>query len=235
MSVRLLLLVSAYYNKFKLEIDIFILSRLTSFGKSIIPHLATSKKRSSSPPEKLQTKADSRKQETVIETELKPPPLDLNYDEMRKKREERSVNTIEPPKTTTNENAIVQTTPIDYKETRIEISDYANSNKLDKATQSPNRQRKLKVDDKEKKGGVIKQVSDENFFGEYRPPPLFFNSQLDGKRASSTVDSNQLVSEVKNKQSFIDVRMAYLNEALKNQDYLESMQYKSHNNLKNKV
>lgn len=183
---------------------------MTSFGKSIIPHLVGAKK------QPIQTNKNVNNDENSI---LKSQKEDNESgtvkrrieQESRKKREDRSINT----ELSHQQNAIVQTVPIDYQETRVELSDYANSNKTDKATQSPHRERKLRPKTKDER------LDEEKFFEEFRPPPLFFNSELDAKSPHHAADSKQLVTEIKSKQSYLSVRMEYLSMAVRNQELLE--------------
>lgn len=165
---------------------------------------------------------EQRKEEKV---ENPDPNLIAAIEAARKNKEDRSVNT-DTMTINENENAIVKTVPIDYEPTRIEISNYPNSNKHDKATQSPHRERKLlNKGNKADVNGQRKnsQISDENFFGQYRPPALVFNSELDRQQQNNNgvIDSNKIVNEIKTKQTYLNFRMEYLTLAVQNQEFIE--------------
>lgn len=139
------------------------------------------------------------------------------------KNEPKNKNAIKKDSDTINNpNSMIQKMPINYKDAQVQISDYLNSSKVDKSTQSPKRERKLKLGEKDEESSlyIIKQIPDENFYGEYKPPPLFFNSEL--SKTDLAVDSSRLVDDILNKQSFINNRIEYLNDALKKQENIES-------------
>jgi hypothetical protein len=182
-----------------------------------LPHLATTK---------LQSKQNNIIEKAPISMNKKqieePETGEITVYEVKNEPLTKNKNANKKDETITNPNSMIQKMPINYKDAQVQISDYLNSSKVDKSTQSPKRERKLKLGEKEEESSlyIIKQIPDENFYGEYKPPPLFFNSEL--SKTDLAVDSSRLVDDILNKQSFINNRIEYLNDALKKQEDIES-------------
>ena len=213
--------------------------RLTSFGNSLLPHIETTTteagqrrlrnaevKQSSKPLDKPKVIETRKEEQEEKEIRLEPDQETYLYN-LKKKTSQASSNTIE---TMGKNDALVQTVVIDYKDAQIQISDYPNSSKKDKSTQSPNTKRKFPPPPEEKKQQQqppadvyhVKHVQDEFVFNHFCPPALHYNSKNDDSKntlKSSSVQNvnleqnNTAVTMILNQNVFINKRIEYLNEA----------------------
>jgi hypothetical protein len=206
---------------------ISVVCRLTSFGKTILPHIVNGKNLTES--RKMMVKKDDEKRKAEFLTTTKETDVDekqpVVYEVVKKKpkEDEKSTRTNEAKK-----NALLQTIPIDYTDAHVQISDYLNSSKVDKSTQSPKAKKSSRqtqppqTDVDSSKILLVKHLPGENFFTQYCPPPLHFNSDLTtGNRADSSTNPQQLVNQVYERQTFLNDRIEYLNEALEYEEFLE--------------
>lgn len=144
-----------------------------------------------------------------------------------------------------NQNALVQTVSIDYKDAQIQISDYPKSKQSDKAVQSPSSRRKfvdepLKQEVKsqnkpERKEFQVEHAQDEFVFNYFCPPPLQYNSEkksenrfyqknekpVENVARKESKTSEQIVSKVLNEKIVINQRIEYLKQAVCSEEKLE--------------
>lgn len=151
---------------------ISVVVRLTSFGKNILPHLIN--KRGKVDNELTRLASEHEKKKEILQT------ISVNEHEVyevKKKTAQNSTNT----ELELNNDALTQTIPIDYKDAQIQINDIPNNNKRDKSTQSPSRfpksNKSIGENEQSSKVYLIRNNSEQAFFDQYNPPPLYFNSQ----------------------------------------------------------
>ena len=199
--------------------------RLTSFGNSLLPHIDATTTEASQrrlKEAKAIDNAHNKKNEETktinkeIEHKLEEAQETLHYN--LKQKTTSSSNTIE---TMAKSDALIQTVKIDYKDAQIQISDYPNSGKKDKSTQSPQSKRKYPIEkvneEKTKTENIynIKHVQDEFAFNHYCPPPLHYNSKND---TQLTVSNNTAVTMILNQNVYINKRVEYLSEVAREFD-----------------
>lgn len=219
--------------------------RLTSFGSSLLSHIDVTTEASQ---RRLKNIAGKKNEEKVVakiepkREEIVSKEEEVYLYELRKKTSQVSTNT---PKSLNQNDALVQTVSIDYKDAQIQISDYPNSNKKDKSTQSPTLKRKeIPIAEKAQPAEVfhIKRVQDEFAFNHFCPPPLQYNSETQTKAILQTnieqtqfqninklnqmkVDDQQgnqsTVTTIINQSVFINKRIEYLNSAAGQEEDLE--------------
>jgi hypothetical protein len=197
--------------------------RLTSFGNSLLPHIETSKTEASqrrlkeSKAIEKTVNTSKKSEESKEENNLPEAKETLHYN--LKKKTSVSSNTVE---TMAKNDALIQTIKIDYKDAQIQISDYPNSGKKNKSTQSPNTKRKYPLEKMDKEEGKnenleniysVKHVQDEFAFNHFCPPALHYNSKNDTLLNSNNNNStNTVVNMILNQNLYINKRVEYLSE-----------------------
>ncbi|RNA02055.1 microtubule-associated 10-like [Brachionus plicatilis] len=176
--------------------------RLTSFGTTLLPHIdrtteAVRKKEQQKLP--LKNKSNSEQKQ--------PDQIGKNVQiyHPHPKTTESTTNTVK-----TNENAIVQTVQLDYKDARIQISEL-KTEKRDKFTQSPEPRRKI---DHKPVANDFTVKQDDFAFDHYCPPPLHYNTNK-GEDFRSQV--NQIIEEKK----YVKERIEYLKNAVETEEKIE--------------
>ncbi|CAF0878997.1 unnamed protein product [Brachionus calyciflorus] len=176
--------------------------RLTSFGKSLMPHIDRT------------TEAVRRKQKNIEpvkkidEKKIEDESNEVYMYRLHTKTSESSTDTLK-----LNENALVQTVQIDYKDAQIQISEL-KPEKKEKFTQSPEPRRKFEAPKKNNDNFYTVKHEDEFVFNHYCPPPLQYNSE-------KPKQVEEKVTRIIEQKVFVSKRIEYLQNALEEEENIE--------------